>query len=181
MVPVASSASLAAKAGPGWTSPAILKVDEQATPQQAEIVTAESSGDEDVVAMKMAAQVTVTPIAVTDFPVKKAGRRTSRITRFNELEPIRSHTITTIEATPTPETTKDRKNKRRPTSTTAALPTNFDESSLPAPKEFDLPLSAPVSKPGKLSKNAALTDAGKPAKKHRWSLRSSKPTAVAAA
>ena len=178
MVPVASSVSLAAKAGPGLATPAPLKVEELATPQQAELVTAESSSDEEPVTMETAAHVTVTPIPIPASSAKKNGRRSSKLTRFTELEPIHSNTIVTISATTPPwATTTD---KRWPTSTTTALPTNFDESALPAPKEFVLPAVAPpASKPGKLSKNSPAPATGVKVKKNRWSLRSSKSTAVA--
>jgi hypothetical protein len=169
MVPVASSASLASKGAPAIGTPLVLKVEEMALPQQAELVTAESSGDEDVVGTKTAAEVTITPIVVPDSPPKK-GRRTSKMTRFTELETIKSNSTVTI-ASITPK-----EEKRRPTSTATALPTSFDESALPAPKEIVLPISPPASKPGKLSKSAAAS--GKLVKKNRWSLRSSK-TAVA--
>lgn len=170
MVPVASSASLASKGAPAVGHPMVLKVEEEvALPQQAELVTAESSGDEDIVAAKTAAQITITPIVAPDSPTKK-GRRTSKMTRFTELETIKSNSTVTIESIPPIE------EKRRPISTVTALPTSFDESALPAPKEIVLPDSPPASKPGKLSKSPAA--GGKLVKKNRWSLRSSK-TAVA--
>ncbi|KAG7287954.1 hypothetical protein NEMBOFW57_007473 [Staphylotrichum longicolle] len=170
MVPVASSGSLASKGAPAVGHPMVLKVEEEvALPQQAELVTAESSGDEDIVAAKTAAQITITPIVAPDSPTKK-GRRTSKMTRFTELETIKSNSTVTIESIPPIE------EKRRPISTVTALPTSFDESALPAPKEIALPDSPPASKPGKLSKSPAA--GGKLVKKNRWSLRSSK-TAVA--
>ena len=171
MVPVASSASLAAKAA----TPIVLKVEEVSPPQEAELVTVESSSDDEPVTMKTASQVTVTPIPAS--PTKNT-RRSSKLARFTELEPIQSNTIVTISATTPPWATAS-DNKRRPTSTTTALPTSFDESALPAPKEFVLPtVAAPAPKTGKLSKSSPAP-AGVKVKKNRWSLRSSKSTAVA--
>ena len=175
MVPVASSASLAAKA------PLVLKVDELTTPHQAEPVTVESSSDDEPVTMKTASQVTMTPIPAS--PTKNT-RRSSKLARFTELEPIHSNTIVTISAT-TPPWASATDTKRRPTATVTSLPTNFDESALPAPKDFVLPVApaaaaAPAPKTGKLSKSSPPAPAtGVKVKKNRWSLRSSKSTAVA--
>ncbi|KAK4126257.1 hypothetical protein N657DRAFT_300150 [Parathielavia appendiculata] len=159
MVPVGSSASLAAKAA---ATPAVLKEEAVEAPHRVDIVTAERPIEEEVAAVK-------TPSSA-DSPTKK-GRRTSKMTRFTELEPIRSHTTGADEE------------KKRATSTVTVLPTDFDESALPAPKEFVLSASAPPpptsSKPGKLSKSAAAASGGKLVKKNRWSLRSSKSAAVA--
>jgi hypothetical protein len=164
MVPVGSSASLSAKAA---AAPTVLKVDEENTPQQAEISPIESSSEEDTT-------TTVKPEAPSSdsSPTTKKTRRTSKMTRFTELEPIHSNTIMTTEE----------KEMKRATATVTALPTDFDESALPQPKEIVLPTSpaAPLppspSKSGKLTKGAA---GGKLVKKNRWSLRSSKSTAVA--
>lgn len=170
MVPVASSASLSTKTA---TVPTVLKVEGLAAPQQAEISGAESSSGEEAAAVKAIAAV-----AASDSPTKK-GRRTSKMTRFTELEPIQSNTTVTAEPNPKPsaEPKKVREDKGRPVVNVAALPTSFDEAAFVAPKEIVVPTAAPSSKPGKLSKSAA--PAGKLVKKNRWSLRSSKTTAVA--
>jgi hypothetical protein len=172
MVPVASSTSLAGKA---FSTPTMLKGEELEAPRQAEIVTAESSSEEEV------APTTTAPaaIAVSDSPTKK-GRRAGKMTRFTELETIKSNSIVTIEAAiPTPSPRED-KPKGRPTTKTTALPTEFDESVLSPPKEIAVPTPTPASsKPGKLSKSAGPPRAEKLVKKNRWSLRSSKSTAVA--
>ncbi|KAK4152514.1 hypothetical protein C8A00DRAFT_34815 [Chaetomidium leptoderma] len=175
MVPVGSTTSLAAKGAQAVATPTVVKLGDVQAPHQAEIVTGESSGDEEV------APVRTPPGAVSDSPTTK-GRRISKMTRFTELETIKSNTVVTIEArppSPKESITPTKAEKRRPTSTATALPTSFDESAFPAPKELDLPTSAPASKskPGKLSKSAGA--GGKLVKKNRWSLRSSKSTAVA--
>jgi hypothetical protein len=96
------------------------------------------------------------------------------MTRFTELEPIHSNTImTTISK-------EEEKEKKRATSTVTALPTDFDESALPQPKEIVLP-ATPAAPPPSASKSGKLTKSvagGKLVKKNRWSVRSSK-TAVA--
>ena len=168
MVPVASSTSLAGKA---FATPTVVKGSEVEAPRQAEVVTPESSSEEE------AAPTTKTPAAIvmSDSPTKK-GRRAGKVTRFTELETIKSNSIVTIEAaSPAPPVEEDEQ-KRRPTTKTTALPTEFDESVLSPPKEAPAP--AP-SKPGKLSKSAGPPRAEKLVKKNRWSLRSSKSTAVA--
>jgi len=181
MVPVGSSASLSAKASAVAT---VLKVDEEEASRPAELgSTAPSSPSEEE------ATTTTTTQVITDSPTKKA-RRISKMTRFTELEPIKSNTTTvTVEVEPSPpspepqqkEQKKEKKEKRRPTANVTALPTSFDESALPPPKQLVLPTSpAPApAKPGKLSKTAAAAANGKLVKKNRWSLRSSKSTAVA--
>jgi hypothetical protein len=154
----------------------MLKGGELEAPRQAEIVTAESSSEEEV------APTTTAPaaIAVSDSPTKK-GRRAGKMTRFTELETIKSNTIVSIEAaSPTPSPGEEDKQKGRSTTKTTALPTEFDESVLSQPKEIAVPTPAPApSKPGKLSKSAGPPRAEKLVKKNRWSLRSSKSTAVA--
>ncbi|KAK4043381.1 hypothetical protein C8A01DRAFT_43695 [Parachaetomium inaequale] len=171
MVPVASSASLSAKA---VSFPTVLKVEEVDAPQEAEIVSAESSGEEEAATVKAPAEFIIAPVIASDSPTKK-GRRTSKMTRFTELETINSNTTVTIETRrPAPE---EEEEKRRPTANVTALPTSFDESALPAPKEIVLPAAPPPFKPGKLSKSAG--PGGKLVKKNRWSLRSGKSTAVA--
>lgn len=180
MVPVASSTSLAAKASSGVATPPLLKVEELVMPEQAELVTAESSGDEDLVSMKTAARVTVTPIVPSGLPSPK-GRRSSKMTRFTELETIKSNMVVSIQATPTtaPAQEAPAQERSRPKSTITALPTSFDESALPAPKELELPVAPPPAKPGKLSKSNTAAPSGKLVKKNRWSLCSTKSTAVA--
>lgn len=171
MVPVASSTSLAGKA---FATPTMVKGGEVEAPRQAEIAIAESSSEEDSSPTK-----TPAPILVSDSPTKKA-RRTSKMTRFTELQTIKSNTIVTIEPTSPPspkESTKEKAEKRRPTTKTTALPTEFDESAFSQPKEIAPPAPAPT-KSGKLSKSAAPRGE-KLVKKNRWSLRSSKSTAVA--
>ncbi|KAH6856668.1 hypothetical protein B0I37DRAFT_426064 [Chaetomium sp. MPI-CAGE-AT-0009] len=174
MVPVASTVSLSAKTA---TVPTVLKVEGLAAPQQAEIGRAESSSEEEVATVK-APMGTATPAAVSDSPTKK-GRRTSKMTRFTDLEPIQSNTTVTMEPSPPSpaEPTKEREEKGRPVVNVDALPTSFDEAAFASPKESVLHAAAPPSKPGKLSKSAP--PARKPVKKNRWSLRSSKSTAVA--
>lgn len=175
MVPVASSASLAAKGVPNISNPIVVKAEEVQAPQQAELVSSESSSEEESVpTITIPAGVTI----LTASSPQKA-RRASKMARFAELEPIKSNTTVTIEPVPTsPERTvvREKDEKRRPTSTATALPTSFDEAALPAPKEIILPTAA--SKPGKLTKSSAAAG-GKLVKKNRWSLRSSKSTAVA--
>jgi hypothetical protein len=151
----------------------VLTVEGLAAPQQAEISGTESSSGEEAAAIKA-----IAPAAASDSPTKK-GRRTSKMTRFTDLEPIQSNTTVTTEASPKPsaEPKKVKEDKGRPVVNVAALPTSFDEAAFAAPKEVVVPTAAPVSKPGKLSKSAA--PAGKLVKKNRWSLRSSKSTAVA--
>lgn len=170
MVPVASSASLSTKTA---TVPTVLKAEGLAAPQQAEISRAESSSEEEAAPTGILAA----PAAVSESPTKK-GRRTSKMTRFTELEPIQSNTTVTTEPSlkPSAEPKKVREEKGRPVVNVAALPTSFDEAAFAAPKEV-VATAAPSSKPGKLSKSAA--PAGKLVKKNRWSLRSSKSTAVA--
>ncbi|SPQ23642.1 b567e559-36e9-4015-850b-c714c2234f7b [Thermothielavioides terrestris] len=170
--PVGSSASLSAKIVPTSATPTVLQTEEVEAPRQAELVTGESSGEEEVPPATPAAPSV--PTAVVGSP--KKARRTSKIARFAELEPIKSNTTVTLEpTTPLPEqATKEKEQKRRPTSTATALPTSFDESALSTPKEIVLP----TSKPGKLTKGPAAVN-GKLVKKNRWSLRNSKSTAVA--
>jgi hypothetical protein len=161
MVPIASSASLAAKG-----VPAVLKVKVEAV--QPEPSTAQLSSDEEV-----------SPATAPTKSRPKDGRRVSKMTRFTELETIKSDMTVTLEAkTPSPkEAAKAKDEKRRPTSIASALPTSFDEASLPQAKEMVLPPVQAPSKPGKLSKVSSANP--KLVKKNRWSLRSSKSTAVA--
>jgi hypothetical protein len=164
MVPVGSSASLSTKTA---TVPTVLQAEGLAAPQQAEIGRAESSSEEEVAMVNAPAGIPVAPTAVSGSPTKK-GRRTSKMTRFTDLAPIQSNTTITMEK---------EEEKGRAVVNVAALPTSFDEAAFAAPKEIVVPAAAPPSKPGKLSKSPA--PAGKLVKKTRWSLRSSKSTAVA--
>ncbi|EAQ88137.1 hypothetical protein CHGG_04756 [Chaetomium globosum CBS 148.51] len=175
MVPVASSASLSTKTA---TVPTVLKVEGLAAPQYAEIGRAESTSEEKTAIVKTPTEIPAAPTAASDSPTKK-GRRTSKMTRFTELEPIQSNTTVATEPSPKPtaEPKKVREEKDRPVVNVAALPTSFDEAAFAAPKEIAVPATAPSSKPGKLSKSPAPS--GKLVKKNRWSLRSSKSTAVA--
>jgi hypothetical protein len=175
MVPVASSTSLAAKAAPAVATPIVLTTDEARLPQQAEFGTVESSGEEEAVAMKPPGEspsvapivLGVPPIVEGTSPTKNKKKRVSKVARFSELEPIKSNTTTV--------TVGLAEQEKRPISTTTALPTSFDETALSGRTEIVLPA---VSKPGKLSKTPAAAS-GKLVKKNRWSLRSSKSTAVA--
>lgn len=105
--------------------------------------------------------------AITTPPLSHKNRRISKSTRFTELETINSHI----------DPPKLAINERaRPTADNKTLPTEFDESSfsLPPTPQEPVPIAMP-QKTGKLSK----APGAKLSKKNRWSLRSSKPTAVA--
>ncbi|KAK3307107.1 uncharacterized protein B0T15DRAFT_164983 [Chaetomium strumarium] len=170
MVPVASSTSLAAKAAPTVVTPRAPTTNEAELAQQAEYGTAESLGGGEVVAMKTSVApivLGVPPVVEGTSPAKHKKKRVSKVARFSELEPIKSNTTTV--------TVEPAELEKRPISTTTALPTSFDETALSGRNEIVLP---PVSKPGKLSKAPAAAS-GKLVKKNRWSLRSSKSTAVA--
>ncbi|KAL2134673.1 hypothetical protein VTI74DRAFT_11184 [Chaetomium olivicolor] len=183
MVPVGSSTSLSAKIAPSVATPTVLRAKEAEAPLQAEIVPAESSeeveDEVEEVGRAKAAPPSVTPTVIADSPTKK-GRRISKMTRFTELETIESESAIVIEPV-TPilkQTTLEKDEKRRPTSTATVLPTSFDESALPAPRELAIPTSPPsASKSGRLSKTPAAS--GKLVKKNRWSLRSSKSSVAA--
>lgn len=181
MVPVASSTSLASNVPP-VVIPMSGKVDE--TDDTHEIYfTPEPSSDEEASPVGTAITFPTATASPTQSPTTKNGRRTSKYTRFTELTTINSNVSVSVETVappratlkPTPsDTIKEiEDDARRPTSTIAhSLPINFDEGSLPAPKELDLPV--PASK--KLSKSQG---GGKLSKKPRWSLRSNKNSAVA--
>ncbi|KAK4236914.1 hypothetical protein C8A03DRAFT_35150 [Achaetomium macrosporum] len=181
MVPVASSTSLAAKAAPAVATPMVLTTEEAGLPPQAEFDTVEYPDEEEAVPVKTPVETpSVAPIVLGvpagidgASPTKNKKKRISKVARFTELEPIKSNTTTTT--TVTVEPTEQEETKKRPTSTSTALPTSFDETALPAANEIVLPS---VSKAGKLSKTPAAAG-GKLVKKNRWSLRSSKSTAVA--
>ncbi|KAK3687657.1 hypothetical protein B0T22DRAFT_135755 [Podospora appendiculata] len=109
-----------------------------------------------------------TDAVVETQPAPQKSRRVSKSTRFTELDTISSNISASVETNvPLPRGPQ----KGRPLSTVTALPTTFDQSSLPAPQQPILP----PPKSGKLSKSSSP----KPAKKNRWSFRSSKSTAVA--
>lgn len=170
IVPETSSTSLATRA-----APMVLTTDEAGLSQQAEFGTLESSGEDEAVSMKTPVETPsvapivlgVPPVVEGASPTKNKKKRVSKVARFSELEPIKSNTTTV--------TVEPAEQEKRPISTTTALPTSFDETALSGRNEIVLP---PVSKPGKLSKTPAAAS-GKLVKKNRWSLRSSKSTAVA--
>lgn len=109
------------------------------------------------------------PAITTPVLSHKKGR-ISKSTRFTELETISSNisapTLDTRAPSPAPETI------RKTVTHVAVLPTEFDESILPEPRN---PIPPATRKPGKLTKNSGP----KLVKKNRWSLRSGKSTAVA--
>lgn len=112
------------------------------------------------------------PIGVaTTQPTAQNNRRTSKYTRFSELETINSEVSADVQNLGATL----RAGEKPPTiATITALPTTFDESSLPS-HQPDLP----PPKTGKLSKTLSKTSTVKTAKKNRWSFRASKSTAVA--
>ena len=182
MVPVASSASLAGKAGPAAVVVAgsAKGEDFHPVPMRAEIITPSeeddtfSNGDLGIPAEFIATPIMI-PTPAAPVQVKQHSRRTSSktpgVTRFTELETIESNTLTE------PPTEAEDRGRRRP----GQLPTQFDAGALPSPREIVLPVAgvAPVTvKTGKLSKGPAVPVAGKLVKKNRWSLRG-KSTAVA--
>lgn len=175
MVPVASSASLAAKATPVVISYVPPKVEERDDDAQEVFLTPENSGDE---ASSVGTAITASE-PVSNSPSK--GRRAdAKFTRFTELQTINSNVSASVETTTVPEkmspieTIKRINEKQRASAAVVeTLPIDFDEGSLPAPKGLDL--AGPAQKVGKITKNSAP----KPPKKTRWSLRSAKNTAVA--
>ncbi|KAK4134375.1 hypothetical protein BT67DRAFT_497416 [Trichocladium antarcticum] len=160
MVPIASSASLAATFLAAKPVPTALKV-------EAEAAVVQVSSDEDASPVtRLGKAPAIAPHATAEFRPKNA-RSVSRITRFTELETIKSDATATIAAKPP-----------SPLSIATGLPTDFDEASLTQPKEVVLSQVQSLPKPGKLSKLSSATP--KLVKKKRWSLRSSKSAAVAA-
>ncbi|KAK3390515.1 hypothetical protein B0H63DRAFT_117833 [Podospora didyma] len=150
VVPVPSSASLAVKVATPVTTPSVQEGEEERQQQG----TKESYFSEaDVAALGTRS---------------KNSRRTSKMTRFTELETINSNLSASVETARFQQ--KDTRDKSRPISVVTTLPTNFDEASLPPPQELVLP----PPKSSKLSKSPTA----KLAKKNRWSLRSSKAVAV---
>lgn len=173
MVPVASSTPLEVGMAASVAVPAI--VEPETIPEVC--VTPEPSSEEDFAS----STAPTTPSTVAAAPAMaespgKRGRRISKMTRFSELETIKSNVSVAIEASDPSAMgpAKVKEDERRPTATVTALPTSFDETSLPAPKAVDLP----PPKPGKLSKSSTSTGP-KLVKKTRWSLRGSKSAAVA--
>ncbi|KAK4103729.1 hypothetical protein N658DRAFT_420878 [Parathielavia hyrcaniae] len=149
MVPVGSSTSLAAKAA------AVTLKEEDAVEAPYRVDNIVTSAVEIPIQEQ---------IPAADSPTKKAGRRSSRMTRFTELEPIPSHTNTIIGGAGADD------EKKKGAATVTVLPAGYDEPRV----------SHSNNKPGKLSKSgAAAASGGKLVKKTRWSLRSSKSTAVA--
>lgn len=154
--------------------PVTFNVNEEQASQQAEIGVARLPSQEVAVAMKKPVEV-----AASKSPTK-GGRRTSKVTRFTELEPIKSNETVTVTVepiqSPSPE---ERQEQGRMTVDLTTLPTTFDVSALSQQPKMTAPspTSRPASKPGKLSKTAAGN--GKLVKKSRWSQRGSKSTAVA--
>ncbi|KXX80259.1 hypothetical protein MMYC01_203600 [Madurella mycetomatis] len=144
MVPAASSTPLEAGMAASVVVPAI--VEPETIPEVC--VTPEPSSEEDFAS----STAPTTPSIVAAAPAMaespgKRGRRISKMTRFSELETIRSNVSVVTEATDPSamEPAKVKKDERRPTATMTALPTSFDETSLSAPKAVDLPRPSPAS------------------------------------
>ena len=113
--------------------------------------------------------ITLPPVgtAITTPPLSHKNRRISKSTRFTELETINSH----IDPPKLPIN-----EIARPVVDNKTLPTEFDEASFSLPPTPQEPVVVGTpQKSGKLTKNPGA----KLSKKNRWSLRSSKPTAVA--
>ncbi|KAK4146866.1 uncharacterized protein C8A04DRAFT_25445 [Dichotomopilus funicola] len=168
MVPVGSSVSLSSpKAG---AVPTVMVAQEVEVPQQAEIVSAEKFSEERAIIPSAVAAPVSSPGAA------KKSRRISKIARFTELEPIKSNTTVAVEPSP-PSPEELEQEKGRSIVDVTALPTSFDDSVLSASKAASKATAPPSSsRSGKLTKSAGANV--KPAKKNRWSLRTSK-TAVA--
>ncbi|GAB1318870.1 hypothetical protein MFIFM68171_09080 [Madurella fahalii] len=173
IVPITSSPSVAVNMAAPVTVSTV--VEPNTIPEVC--VTPEPSSEEDFAH----STAPTTPSTIVAAPVMaespgKRGRRISKMTRFSELETIKSNVSVVIEASdPSPmEPAKEKEDKRRPTATVTALPTSFDEASLPAPKAVVLP----PPKPGKLYKGSSSASP-KLVKKNRWSLRGNKSAAVA--
>lgn len=111
-------------------------------------------------------------VAVTTPTLIHKNKRISKATRFTELETIPSHIAAPMIDIPVEKPVKE---TIRPTVTQPGpvpLPTEFDESSLPASR----PEPPTTRKPTKLTKSAG---GSKLVKKNRWSMKSGKSTAVA--
>ncbi|KAL2120592.1 hypothetical protein VTJ04DRAFT_4619 [Mycothermus thermophilus] len=183
---------------PGLAISPGLELEEDEGSEQTDFVTAESSSDvSDEQQQQPQDTITPTPETLpTSAPPKpitavptppltsslakpNGPKRLSKQARFSELEPIKSHTTVTITADP--PSPKDKKSKKAEKKS-KTLPTEFDESALPAPKAIDLPPfggRVVSTKSGKLTKSPSPQAAGKLVKKNRWSLFGNKSTAVA--
>ncbi|KAK4463750.1 hypothetical protein QBC42DRAFT_265097 [Cladorrhinum samala] len=175
MVPVASSASLAAKVTPVVISYVAPKAEQREDDDQEVFLTPENSGDE---------SSTVGTAITASEPVSTSPSRArgadAKSTKSTELQTINSIISASVEAATVPqkmsplETIKQLNEKQRVSAAVVeTLPVDFKEGSLPAPKALDS--AVPAQKTGKLSKNSAP----KSPKRIRWSLRSTKNTAVA--
>jgi hypothetical protein len=114
-------------------------------------------------------------MAVTTPSAGNNKRKMSKTARFTELEPISSHVSESTfrnQPAPIPAPAPFKPEVHTTVMATHALPTMFDEASLP-----QQPIMPSPQKRGKLSKNPSSEP--KPVKRNRWSLRGSKPTAVA--
>ncbi|KAK5660280.1 hypothetical protein OQA88_12820 [Cercophora sp. LCS_1] len=107
-------------------------------------------------------------VAVSNTMAARHSRRSSKMARFPRLETIDSNvsefeeSITELEAS--------KKENGRLQGIASTLPTDFDDSSLPAPQVI-----LPAEKSNKLTKGSG----SKPGKKNRWSLRGGRSQAVA--
>ncbi|KAK3369077.1 hypothetical protein B0T24DRAFT_533744 [Lasiosphaeria ovina] len=161
VVQIASSASLSAKAAIPVTAAAVREDEDTKDLDMPESPRSE-------------ADVAVVVAEATAYPsAPKNGWRMSKMTRFTELGTINSTISASIETNLPPQKEAV---KTRPISVVTALPTSFDEASLPPPRELVLP----PPKSGKLSKvPSPKVPVAKAPKKNRWSFRSSKSPAVA--
>ncbi|KAK3987864.1 hypothetical protein QBC44DRAFT_115029 [Cladorrhinum sp. PSN332] len=171
MVPVASSASLAAKANPVVIPQVATKAEDREDDAHEIYLTPENSDSE---TSPVGTAITF-PVPITVSPSRRGQ---SKSTRFSELQTINSNISVSVQTTTEKlspiETIKQLNEKQRTTAAVVeSLPIDFDENSLPAPKGLDLP--APGQKQGKLSKASSP----KSPKKTRWSFRSPKNTAIA--
>ncbi|KAK0718286.1 hypothetical protein B0T26DRAFT_647463 [Lasiosphaeria miniovina] len=161
VVQIASSASLSAKAAIPVTAAAVREDENTKDLDMPELPRSEAD----------VAVVVAEATAYLSAP--KTGWRMSKMTRFTELGTINSTISASIETNPPPQKEAV---KIRPISVVTALPTSFDEASLPPPQELVLP----PPKSGKLSKvPSPKVPVAKASKKNRWSFRSSKSPAVA--
>lgn len=144
------------------------RMSQQARLSVAEEEVSDLSDDEDSTAMPVGMAVTA-PVAA---PAPVAPHQ--RSPRSNAAKPIRVPELQTIESNISlPQGERPTPIERR----FSHLPTTFDEASLPAPLQLDIPPPVqPQPKQGKLSKSGG---GSKLSKKNRWSLRSSKTAAVA--
>lgn len=118
-------------------------------------------------------------IAVTTPTLSHKNKRISKATRFTELETISSNVEPPVMNEPTVAAVKQVavapvEEMAQPVATLASvLPTEFDESSLPASRN---PIPPTTRKPTKLTKNS---NGSKLVKKNRWSTKGGKSAAVA--